>query len=294
MLGIPNHYSVKNRLRYALYRLKWHLVEKTPWSPKYPLHVDLELTNHCNLKCTMCPHGDPLWAPEKGFMGRDTARQHIDRIAELKVPSLKLQFRGESSLHPGLVELVEYAKKQGILEVQLNTNGIPWTKAKIDAISRAGLDRIIISVDGASEKVYSNIRKGGDWHKLLRNIAGFIDARDRHGNPKVRIQLTQQNENDNEINSFREVFQSADEILVKPVRSRNTGKRRPCPQPRRRAVIGWDGRMYACCHAWNDESYVGDADLESWREKTRYMREAAKQPDRFFPCRSCQIRESYR
>ena len=291
MFSVPDHYSAKNRLRYVLYRLKWRLAKF--YTPKYPLHVDLELTNHCNLKCVMCPHGDPSWNPKKGFMNKKDAMRHIIRVAELKIPSLKFQFRGESSLHPDLVDMVAFAKKLGILEVQLNTNGIPWTKEKIEAISRAGLDRIIISVDGASEKVYSNIRVGSDWHKLLRNIAHFIDTRDRRGNPKVRIQLTRQAENDSEISRFKQIFRGADEIVVKPVRSSNAGRRKACLQPRRRAVIGWDGRMYACCHAWNNESYVGEADLNGWKEKTRYMRVAAKHPERFSPCMSCQVGESY-
>jgi len=34
----------------------WWLVNKLHYITHFPIHVDIESTNFCNLKCTMCPH----------------------------------------------------------------------------------------------------------------------------------------------------------------------------------------------------------------------------------------------
>ena len=40
----------------------------------------------------------------------------INQAAELKVPSIKFNWRGEPLLHPKLFDYIKYAKEKGILE----------------------------------------------------------------------------------------------------------------------------------------------------------------------------------
>ena len=40
----------------------------------------------------------------------------IDQAAEMNVPSIKFNWRGEPLLHPKLCDFIKYAKQKGILE----------------------------------------------------------------------------------------------------------------------------------------------------------------------------------
>ena len=62
------------------------------------LSVNLELTNHCNLKCSFCPTGNGLMVRPRGFMDPDV----FDRALETAGPlEFVLLFQwGEPLLHP--------------------------------------------------------------------------------------------------------------------------------------------------------------------------------------------------
>lgn len=289
-------------LHYYWYRFKWNLVERTNWTPKAPLHIDLELTNQCNLKCTMCRHGiDP--DTNQGQMSYNKALEVIDQSVELKVYSMKFQFRGESALHKDLENIIRYSKYKGILETQLNTNLVAFNKQRIKKLCDSGLDRIIVSIDGANRGTYESIRVGAKWSKLIKNLM-YLNSHKRR--PIIRIQMTYQDENRGELQEFKNRFKYlCDELNIKPVRSDNTGdKRKSCPQPRQRIVVGWDGRMYGCCNSWYSESvllsvpfirisqfydskYIVSSQLSALRKK-------AKNPNKSEPCKSCLVRSSYK
>lgn len=286
-------------IKYKYYRFLWWLTENFDYTHKHPLHVDIELTNQCNLACIMCPHGDENWNPKKGMMDKQTAIRLINQCVTIGVFSIKLQFRGESALHKDLVEIIKYAKARGVLEVQLNTNGIPFTHKKVKGMILAGLDKLIVSVDGATPETYAAIRVGGELEKVRLTLGSFRHLKKVLGSKKpfIRLQMTQQELNKKEAKQLRKEWGTlANEINIKPVRASNTGERKPCPQPRQRLIFGWNMQSFGCCNAWNGESQIGDgrrgikhlwsnAAMKELRKKAEYCT--------LEPCKSCQVRASY-
>jgi len=93
--------------------------------------VALELTNHCNLNCSICWSQNPVLYPPRdaGFMKLTLFKSIIDQLAadpdiQRVKPWLSLSYGGESLLHPQFKELLEYASSKGIFRLQLITNGI--------------------------------------------------------------------------------------------------------------------------------------------------------------------------
>ena len=77
----------------------------------------------------------------------------IDTAVKFDVPSIKLNWRGEPLLNPKLEEFISYAKKNGILEVSINTNATTLTEKRAERLIDAGLDQIIYSFDGGTKKL---------------------------------------------------------------------------------------------------------------------------------------------
>lgn len=284
-------------LKYWLYRLKWRLAEKYNIHFKAPLHLDIELTNQCNLACTMCPHGDDNWKPVKGMMDYKTAKEALIQARRMGTVSVKFNFRGEAGLHKQLTELVKYARYVlRYADIQINTNLVAFSERRLKTLCHAGLTRMIVSVDGATKETYEKIRKGAKWSKLISNLQYLNSLANR---PTIRIQMTQQGDNEHEVELFKQNFSNwADEVIVKPIRTLD-GERKRCPQPSQRLVIGWDGKAYGCCGNWDDNFPIGRFPKQSLKElwnsePAKLLRQIARDPNCALPCKTCDVGASYK
>ena len=181
-----------------------------------------------------------------GFMDMDTFK----KIFESGVPyAIKLNWRGEPLLHPKIVEMVKQAKDYGVEEVMMNTNGLLLTKEMTQQLSDAGLDWLIISVDGATKNTYEEIRQGGDFQLLYKNIL----YANHNFNGKIRIQICKQPKNEDEIELWKATFANlADDLRVGHLHDPQ-GKRgykidqpESCPSFWQRITVDWKGNIYPC------------------------------------------------
>lgn len=311
--------NLRNRglaCRYWLYRLKWNYYARFRIVPSAPLHVDIETTDACNLRCVMCIHGME-GVQNTGHIDPALAYKAINECAKLGVYSIKFNFRGEPLLHPNIVEFVRYAKEKGILEVQFNTNGLPANEKKLEALIGAGLDRIIFSVDGATKSTYEKIRVGGEFEKLIKNIETFIKIkRDRHlAKPFIRVQMVKYLGAEKEVDKFINFWttRGVDNISVidKQDRDNKDGHplkdgRRPigrcfCEQPWQRININRDGKVLMCCGDWDRKVIIGDFHKQSIKEiwhsnKLRELRKKINklELDDIPACRTCFRPTTYR
>ena len=301
------------KLNFMLYRMKWNYFPILNIVRPFPLHIDIEVTDACNLRCVMCVHGQEK-VLNAGFIDKGFAKKCIKEASGEGVYSIKFNWRGEAALYEGLSELIRYAKECGIREVQINTNGLPFSKDNIEDIIESGLDRIIFSVDANSENTYKKIRVGGDFKRLVENIECFIETRNafKRVKPFIRVQMVRMKENKNEVKGFIERWKGkADDIRVTDVTDRGQGGgmtvgdqtavgRRRCPQPWLRMVINREGLVMPCCSDWFSKWVIGDAKKESlkdiWQSEKMFelrRRILRGEMNDFEPCKSCFVKESY-
>jgi MoaA/NifB/PqqE/SkfB family radical SAM enzyme len=128
----------------------------------------VEPTNRCNLDCRTCMrHG---WDEELGFMEFAL----FEKIAsDLKVfpgpPGIFLGGFGEPLGHPRIGDMVKAAKTTGS-EVELISNGILLDEEMTDLLVEAGLDRLWVSIDGASPASYADVRLGDHLPQIIANL----------------------------------------------------------------------------------------------------------------------------
>jgi radical SAM protein with 4Fe4S-binding SPASM domain len=265
--------------RYRNYRKEWVLRGKDHLSGNFPLHVDIETANFCNLRCTMCAIDFTL---EKGkLISWDLVKQIIDEGASYGLPSLKFNFRGEPLLHPELPRYVRYAKEKGILETQFNTNAMLLHGKMAEGLLDSGLDRMIVSMDGVTAETYNKIRVHGNFDRVLKNVQEFIRMRNERGlrNPMVRIQMVCMYDNQQDILAFIQYWRGiVDHIGL--IRYRNpegemqSGQRIdlaptqtiPCRQLWQRLMVTSDGRVLMCCGDHDAREVLGRLQEQSLKE----------------------------
>ena len=136
----------------------------------HPTTISLELTNKCNLRCTMCPREHKFAEGLiHGNMSTEMAREIIDQNYPY-LQSVGLVGLGESLFAPNLVEVAKYIKskkKSIVIFISTNANFRDFSERVTPALPY--LDTIQISIDGTSD-TYEKIRLGGTFNLFLENV----------------------------------------------------------------------------------------------------------------------------
>lgn len=265
---------------YFEYRKAWssRLFQNHP--ADFPLHVDIESTSRCNLRCSMCQIDfDSINSID---MDMELYKRIMVEAGENRLPSIKLNYRGEPTINKNLVEMVHIAKEAGIIEVQFNTNGVALNEKLSSGLIEAGLDRIKFSIDGATPEVYETLRFT-KYDRVVNNVKEFVRIRNEKGRirPIVHVQMVYMQDNKDEVIKYVQLWQNTVNRIGFS-RYRSTGrkledKRRvepvpattiPCSQLWQRLLVSSEGQVLMCCgdhQALNPLGHIKNSTLkELW------------------------------
>ncbi len=135
-------------------------------------YLRLSLTDRCDLRCTYCMPERMRFAPRSDLLSLD----ELDRVAScfIKAGVRKLRLTGgEPLVRKGAVELVHmlarHLRSGALDELTLTTNGSQLA-IHAEALARAGVRRINVSLDHLDPEHYRHITRGGDVAKALAGI----------------------------------------------------------------------------------------------------------------------------
>jgi MoaA/NifB/PqqE/SkfB family radical SAM enzyme len=221
------------------------------------LSANLELTNHCNLKCTFCPTGNGLMLRPRGFMTEGTFRRALGGAGALEFVLL-FQW-GEPLLHPRFLDLARLARARGARTL-VTTNGTLLDERRSRMLLEAGVDRVTVSVDG-DEATHEAVR-GVPLERTVAGLERLVRLRDRLGaRTAVDVSMVVAPETERAADAFRRRFLAeVDRVQAIPLLTR--GRRRTrCREPWRGGlVVLQDGRVTACCVDHDGELAVGHVD----------------------------------
>tara|TARA_Y100000816_G_C26091918_1_gene577172 strand:- start:689 stop:2002 length:1314 start_codon:yes stop_codon:yes gene_type:complete len=186
----------------------------------FPLCIDIETAAVCDLACPHC-YRQFIATPDK-IITEELCYKIIDQAAEMNVPSIKFNWRGEPLLHPKLSNFINYAKKKGILETIINTNATMLNSNVSKKLINAGLDILIFSFDGGTKKTYEKLRPGrfkkNNFDDVYENIKNFKLIRDSLNSvlPITKVQMVLTQETHLEQKEFYDLFNDyVDDVSVK-------------------------------------------------------------------------------
>jgi len=250
-------FDVRQEERFLEYRRQWYENPRHFIVGDFPINLDIESTNACNLKCPFCAVTYKNWGPyQRGFMDFALYQRIIDEGVANGLCSLKLSLRGEPMLHPKLAEMVRYAKDKGILDIYFNTNATLLDEANINRLIDAGLDRISISFEGTTKEVFESYRVGAKYEEVVANVQALRRIRDQRGlsYPQIRVQTVLLPELKEGFPRYTEFWQEiADEVAYLDSRQetpeddhRGQVADWACPFLWQRMAILWDGTLLPC------------------------------------------------
>jgi MoaA/NifB/PqqE/SkfB family radical SAM enzyme len=153
----------------SYYISKW---TRKPVHWGFPVSISFEPTTSCNLRCPECPSGLRAFTRPTGMLHKNFFTDTIDQLSK-DLLYLVFYFQGEPYLNPEFLEMVRYASKKGIYTAT-STNAHYLDDSNARKTVESGLDRLIISIDGATQEVYEKYRVGGKLEKVLEGTRNIV------------------------------------------------------------------------------------------------------------------------
>lgn len=295
-----------DKSQFKEYRKKWDEWPRNFYVGEFPLFLDIEVTNECNLHCPFCQYAGMRGKVKKGRITTGIIKKIIDEGADHGLYGVKFNIWGEPLLHPKIHEFVKYAKQKGLIDVYFNTNAMLLDEGASRKLIAAGLDRISISFEGYTKSVYEKYRVGSNYEKVLSNIENLqaLKKKLEVKYPKIRVQTVMLPDLENSFQEYRDFWAlRADEVGFLDYEDINVkeGIRHSwaCPQIWQRMGIWWDGTLSPCNKDFKALLSLGNVrDIsikEAWNcKKLNSLRQAHKNGKAFevSTCDTCQLRNS--
>ena len=291
------------------------------WGKPYTFII--EPTSACNLRCPQCPVGLQTLNRPQGYMQFADYQKVIDEIAA-DTWLLLLFFQGESFMNPDILRMVDYAYSRKIFTT-ISTNGTRLANPQFaHDLAASNLGRLILSVDGATEETYKVYRQAGKFHRVVKGIRNFMDARRKLGKafPRADLQFIVMRHNEHEMEDIKALgkdlgvdrvifkspqiydFENAEATLPENPRYRRYQKENGeyrlkgsysgyCKKIWHGSAMTWDQQVIPCCFDKDAEFSLGNMQEtpfeEIWQSnKYQQFREyVVKQRDDIEMCRNC-------
>ena len=194
-----------------------------------PFFVSVEPAAVCQLRCPACPVGmgkavnqsvSEAVYPHRGLMPRDIWERVLSQIKD-SAKIIQFYFQGEPLLHKDLPVMIREAHEAGLYTI-VSTNGQAMTQDLANALVAAGLNRIIVSMDGLTDESYGSYRIGGSLDKTQSALRYLREAKNRtpytvHRTLIIELQVLRLKTNEHEWEAFKRLYRSlgADRLTFK-------------------------------------------------------------------------------
>jgi len=228
-----------------------------------PIFVSVEPANICQLRCPACPVGKGERLKVKGERTMSLDVWHRT-LADIRDSAFVVQFyfQGEPLLNKDLPQMIKEAHEAGLYTI-VSTNAQAMTAHMAEQLVAAGLDRIIVSMDGLSDESYNAYRVGGSLTQCIHALSYLRDAKEQlGGRTTIELQVLRLKTNEHEWKSFRYAYKrlGADRLVFKTAQLYDYTHGHPLmPSDKRycRYVLGKDGLYHrrplskGCWRVWS-------------------------------------------
>jgi len=285
---------------------------------KFPMAFEIQTTNGCNGRCTICPHR--YLSKTTTDMTTELFEKIIQQISAFDNKDIRIipYLNGEPFLDKQFVERLNYIRELcPTVVIEISTNLSRLTKEIVVSLLENEVYDLRISCFGFTEKAYRNVMQGLDFNMFRKNLKFLLDENRKSGKLK-KISLTMIQYPGFDLNDYElaEAFCKENGINLNfweyldragnvPVYSNQivvteddeARKRYTCAQNREtRMHILANGSVVMCCQDWQAQYIMGDANrddlLAIWNnEKYQSLRNQLEVKGVPYPelCKKCKI-----
>lgn len=173
------------------------------------LMVRMDTTNHCNLRCSMCPMRLADTDPDRKWQHME--QELFDRIRRQVFPlasMVSISCGAEPFCNPRIGSFLKALCDSGVPAREMVTNGTLLDSGKIGLLLRYPPTTLFVSIDGARPETHAAIRGGADLERIVENLKELVRARGKRLFPMLAFSTTLQKANLPEIPELVELAAS--------------------------------------------------------------------------------------
>ncbi len=168
-----------------------------------PVFIAIEPANYCMLRCPQCPVGTADGKKQHKFFDEKLFYKILNEVGDT-LQTIIFHFQGEPLLNPNLPTLIKQAHDNGIYTM-LSTNAQTLTRESASALIASGLSKIIVSIDGFTQKSYEQYRVGGSLTRALNGLEMLTQVKkELHSNINIEWQCLALKSNEQEWQQMRQ------------------------------------------------------------------------------------------
>ncbi|HEY0156787.1 MAG TPA: radical SAM/SPASM domain-containing protein [Thermoanaerobaculia bacterium] len=153
-----------------------------------PVHVELDLTDRCNVACYFCNQQD-LRTKESIPLPKLT--DLIDELVDGGLKSVRLSGGGDPLFHRDVLNVMDHLASRNVVVDNLTTNGVALTAEVAKRLVEGKAREVIFSLNAADAADYARMMKVKPalFDKVLENIRNLIAVRGESIYPSVVVQF---------------------------------------------------------------------------------------------------------
>ena len=145
-----------------------HTVKLKKNERPFPMTIEVDLTNHCNHKCSFCCWGEDI-AVDKSTLDSKTIKKCIYDMKKLGAKAICFTGGGEPMIHKDFYQILSFTKENG-LDCGLITNGSAIVKEHCDDLI-SNLKWLRVSVSGGDAASYNKVQGKDHFERVINNIS---------------------------------------------------------------------------------------------------------------------------
>lgn len=173
----------------------------------YPTTIIIDPGNVCNLSCKLCITGQRKSKRLPKLLSFSDFKKIIDQLGKWVI-NLDLYNWGEPFLNKDIFKMIAYAKRLN-LEVAISTNLNYFNLQMAQEVVKSGMDRLILSLHGATGETTQCYMVGSDFDSVLKNLKLLIQTKKnlKSQKPQIIWRYVVSRHNEGEINKARKLSQ---------------------------------------------------------------------------------------
>lgn len=263
---------------YESYRQKWKDAGSKRDCGDFPLHIDIELQDSCNLACKICHQS--YRKRSHAITDFNLIKKIIDEGSANGLRSVNFGGSGEPLLQKEILfKGIAYAAKKGIFDRFLHTNAVLLDKETSARLIESGLTHLCVSIDAATPETFKKVRGVDLYDKIVGNLIEFIRMKEELKSeiPIVRVSFVVTQLNYAEKSRFVEFWKGKANLVefqdyldyeknLDIDKSLFKKEDMDCANPWKRLMVWPEGDVSLCCQFRSDDVLIGNIKSQTIKE----------------------------
>jgi MoaA/NifB/PqqE/SkfB family radical SAM enzyme len=157
-------------------------------APKGPLHLELDISDRCNVDCYFCNAMDVRTKENVPF---ERVTQILDDAVSTGLRSVRFAGGGDPLFHRNIEQVIDYVHSKGLVVDNITSNALGLSHGVAEKMVAGETREIVVSLNAADADDYARMMqvKPAIFDKVVANVEHLVSLRGESEHPCIVVQF---------------------------------------------------------------------------------------------------------